>query len=432
MSSGEGNGSPMQKKLKSRLTLPVASLLVYVVFTFLPLIYTYFPVFGQLKIVLVAGVVMLLSFLFTRNMYGNSGVYRNPVVFLWANFLGLMVLGIFFSIDRGTTLSTITINLKYFLVFIVMIRIIDSRQRLDLLLFVFCTCGVLMSASTILNYLAGATMFQDQENLGLTAVNRAIALDRGLFGDPNDLALLNNTLLPFMFYFMLTGRKKVVSIAAAGTVIVANVLTFSRGGFLGMSVVLASVPVFFTEYRKRSWVLVPILAVLIGIFAPTGYWDRILTITSWEVDQETGMTGTRLDAWKLVWNASLKKPLLGVGAGNSVYISGMEARDWHAIHNSFLQVLSELGIFAFVFFILFYVIPIRKYSYLRKLLEKQGDPPSLMLYKCTLISFLSYGTSALFLPQAYNPLLFMLTGIWVIQSNRIAQLKTVGIRANAL
>jgi O-antigen ligase len=413
----------MQKKpLKSRITLPVASLLVYIVFTFFPLMYSYFPVLGELKIILVAGVVMLLSFLLKRNMYGNPGDYRNPIVFLWAYFLGLMVLGIFFSIDRGETLSKITINLKYFLVFIVMIRIIDSRQRLDLILFVFCTCGVLMSASTILNYVAGVTVLN----------YRAIALDRGLFGDPNDLALLNNTLLPFIFYFVLTGRKTIVSLAAATTVIVANVLTFSRGGFLGMSVVLTSLPFFFKEYRKRSWVLLSILAVLIGIFAPTGYLDRMSTITSWEVDQKTGETGTRIDAWKIVWTASLEKPLMGVGAGNSVYISGIENRDWHAIHNSFLQVLSELGIFACVLFILFFVIPIRKYSYFRKLLEKQGDSLGLMLYKCTLISFLSYATSLFFLPQAYNPLLYMLTGIWVIQNNRIAQLKTVGIRANAL
>jgi O-antigen ligase len=418
----------MTNNLRSRLTLPLVSLFVYIVFTFFPLIYIYFPVFGKLKIVLVSGVVMLLSFLLTIKEYGNPGAYRNPVVYLWCAILGLMILGIYISLDRGATLDIVIVNLKYFLVFTIMIRIIDSRQRLNQILFIFCVCGVLMSASTIFNYFTGSIELSGV----LTSVNRAIALDRGLFGDPNDLALLNNTILPFILYFLLTGRKIIVPFAAAACVVLANVLTFSRGGFLGMMVVLASFPVFFTDYRKRSLALLSILAILIFIFSPTSYWDRISTITDWKVDQETGKTGTRLDAWKLVLTESLGKPLMGVGAGNSVYISGREARDWHAIHNSFLQILSELGIFAFVFFLLFYVIPFKKYRNYRELLEKQGDSRDLMLYKCTLVSFLSYATTILFLPQAYNPLVYMLTGIWVIQSERIAQLKISEFRANAL
>ena len=267
----------------------------------------------------------------------------------------------------------------------------------------------------------------------LTGGYRAIALDRGLFGDPNDLALLNNTLLPFIFYFLLTGRKIIVSLAAATCVILANILTFSRGGFLGMLVVLTSLPVFFAEYRKRSLALLSILAVLILIFAPTSYWDRISTITSWKVDQETGMTGTRLDAWKLVLTASLEKPLMGVGAGNSYYISGREAGDWVSIHNSFIQILSELGIFALAYFSFFFIL-FRSLNIviLKSYWKNKKTPRGLILYKCTLISFLSYATTTLFLPQAYNPLLYMLTGIWVIQSERIAQLKTAGYRANAL
>jgi O-antigen ligase len=292
----------------------------------------------------------------------------------------------------------------------------------------FCVCGVLMSANTILNNFTGSIQVTDAH----TGVNRATALETGLFGDPNDLALLNNTILPFILYFLFTGRKKIVSYAAAACMVIANVLTFSRGGFLGMLVGLTSLPIFFTEYRKRSLALLSILAILVLIIAPTSYWERISTITEVEVDQETGKTGTRLDAWKLVLNDSMKNPLMGVGAGNSAYISGREARDWHSIHNSFLQVLSELGIFAFVFFLLFYAIPFRKYNNYKDILEKQGDSEGLTLYKCTLISFLSYAVTSFFLPQAYNPLLYMLTGIWVIQSERIAQLKTAGIRANAL
>jgi O-antigen ligase len=422
----------MQSNPGSRLTLPVAALLVYVIFTFFPLIYTFLPVLGQLKIVLVSGVVMVLSFLFTIRKYGNPGVYRNPVFILWCAILGLMVLGIFFSLDRGATLAIITANLKYFLVFIVMIRIIDSKQRMDLILTVFCACGALMSVSTIHNYFAGSIIRESHVVDTLTGGYRAIALDRGLFGDPNDLALLNNTLLPFIFYFLLKGRKVIVSLGAAACVVVANVLTFSRGGFLGMLMVLMSLPVFFTEYRKRSLALLSILAVMILIFAPTSYWDRISTITAWKVDQETGMTGTRLDAWKLVLTESMEKPLLGVGAGNSYYISGREAGDWHAIHNSFLQVLSELGIFSFVFFLLFFIIPFKKYRNFMELLGGKNDSSVIILYKCTLISLISYATTILFLPQAYNPLIYMITGIWVIQNERIAQLKTAGSRANAL
>ena len=93
-----------------------------------------------------------------------------------------MVFGLLVSFDRGVTLQIIEVNIKYFLVFIVMVKIIDSQKRLDIILKTLVVCGTIMAINTIYNY-----FFSRETLLG---GYRALALDRGLFSDPNDLAFI--------------------------------------------------------------------------------------------------------------------------------------------------------------------------------------------------------------------------------------------------
>src|SRR4030066_238627 len=117
-----------------KITIPIITLLIYIVLTYLPLIYTYLPIIGRLRIVLLSGIFLLISYISTHNKYTNYTAYKNPIFLYWIIFLTLMVFGLLVSIDRGLTLRIIEANLKYFLVFIVMVKIIDSLKRLDLIL----------------------------------------------------------------------------------------------------------------------------------------------------------------------------------------------------------------------------------------------------------------------------------------------------------
>lgn len=393
---------------KNTYTLPVICLLVFIVLTYFPLIYKYLPILGQLRLVLVSGIVMLIAYLLNQSHYKNVGIYKSPVVLSWFCLLGIMLLGLVFSLDRGQTLNMIMLNMKYFIVFLVMIKIIDNAQRLNTVIKVFVLCGVGMAMSSIYNYVTDNTEY-------LLGGQRVLAIDVGLFGDPNDLALFLNATLPFALYLLIKNKKKLIPLVGVLTIIVGIMLTYSRGGFLGLCVTGMAFYFFFASKQKKYLVLLMLLGVVFWSFSPAGYKERLGTITDVKTDTETGMTGTRLDAWRIVVAHSTNW-LLGSGAGTSVYLAGESMGDWHALHNSFLQVFVEMGAFALFFYINLFVKPYRQ---LRRYIGKPRDAlakSDIVLVKAVLMSFLSYGITVIFLPQAYSVILYLLTAIAVIET----------------
>ena len=181
------------------LTVPIISLMVFVICTLCPIIYSYLPILGKIKAVLIAGIIMLISFVLTVDHYGNAGVYKNSLFRALTGLLCVIGVSLFVSMDRGKTLDLLIVNLKYFLVIAVMIKIIDSNRRLDTLLSVIAACAVVMAWKCVLNYVTGQT----SSHSGYIS-SRALSI--GIFGDPNDQALLYNTALPIVLYFWIKGK----------------------------------------------------------------------------------------------------------------------------------------------------------------------------------------------------------------------------------
>ena len=85
---------------EKRITFPIFFLLVYVVCTFYPQIYPFFPFLGTYSAVLIAGWGLLISYLMTREKYHNPTAYKNPIFKAWIGFLIVLIFGIIFSADR--------------------------------------------------------------------------------------------------------------------------------------------------------------------------------------------------------------------------------------------------------------------------------------------------------------------------------------------
>lgn len=390
--------------------MAIQALLVYIVGTYFPLIFTFAPILGKLKIVLLAGVVLLISLITKQHKSTNATAYKNPIFYCWVVFLFLMMAGIFGSFDRGRTLELIEINLKYFLVFLVMIKIVDTPERFQKVLFTFTLCGIGMGMSAIYNYLFGTSGHELS-----TGGFRAVALESGVFGDPNDLALLLNTALPFAAYFFLTKGKKIFPLMGVLIIAVGVILTHSRAGFLGLCMTGLTFIFLFGKTKKKYIFLFLSLAILLWSFAPDSYKERIGTITDWEVDAETGKTGTRLDAWKIGIVEGLKYPILGVGAGSSVYVMGKTANDWHDMHNTFIQVFLDIGVPGFIAYLLLFVMPYKQFKKCKVYIKNIDHPIKFdILHHMIMTSLRAFAVTAFFTPQAYSPLFSTLTGITVI------------------
>ncbi len=397
---------------RSIVSFPISARSIFRILTFFPSVYTYVPLLGQMRMVLVSGIVLLISYMLTANSYKNVSAWKNSTIIALVGYFFAITLSMATSLDRGSSLKIIEMNLKYLLVILIMAKIIDDEKRQDFNLAVFISCGVGMAIISIVNYgVYGKTFVQ-----GGIISNRSIAVESGLFGDPNDLAMLFNVSLPFMLYYYFKSKHKTIPTLSIIITVIAIVLTHSRGGFLGFCAVTLGFLILKGKTRARYVLLVMIVASLVWLLAPESYKDRILTIgKEAQVDDELGEYPGRLQAWIELAPRGLENPILGVGAGCSIYVAGTARNDWVSIHNSFLQVFIELGLMGIIFYVCTYISQYMQYRHYRHKYGKVNEK-YVERFNYTLLSLLAYAVTAFFLPQAYSPIFYYISGVSVINA----------------
>src|SRR5262249_35144078 len=117
--------------------------------------------------------------------------------------------------------------LKTVIIFILMVNLIDSRQRLFSLWKMVVICGAALGLGAIKSYGNGEFALKGARIEGLIG---------GMFGNPNDLATSLDLLLPFAVLLMLTGKgvARLFYLGCAAVLGIGVLVTFSRGGFLGL------------------------------------------------------------------------------------------------------------------------------------------------------------------------------------------------------
>jgi O-antigen ligase len=189
-------------------------------------------------------------------------------------------------------------------------------------------------------------------------------------GNANETAasLVVGGTLAVALAFALRGKPvlRLLTAIAVPLCVFAVFLTLSRGGLvaLGASLVAAIV----MAGRRRGVVVgfagAAVLATVLyfGAFAPAEARDRIL-----ELEGGTGRT----DIWTVGWRMVEDRPLVGVGAGNFPVASihyllepgALMRTDFivdnpKVAHNTYLNVLAELGVVGFILFLAILAFPL--------------------------------------------------------------------------
>jgi O-antigen ligase len=182
----------------------------------------------------------------------------------------------------------------------------------------------------------------------------------GFMGDENDFALVMNMATAFG-YFMFLGadslKRKLFYMTATGVFIAANVVSFSRGGLVGLLFVG-----FYCWYKASKRLLFAVvIAGVAGVLyfsAPSAYWDRVWSIKD-EVRniKEQNISGTgegRWYAWEIGLRMFAEHPIIGVGQGNYNVLSHEYQKPeellsrrpmWgRAAHSLYLTIIQELGL----------------------------------------------------------------------------------------
>jgi O-antigen ligase len=237
---------------------------------------------------------------------------------------------------------------KVILIFVVAVNVMNTERRLRWLLLLVLAASVMLSFSAFSDYQAG------RFELAGTRVKGMLG---GLFDNPNDLALHLVTMTPLAVGLAFARRgllRKVVYVLCAALFVAGVVVTFSRGGFLGL--VVSSGVMAWKLGRRNRFVVMTLAAVALCVFivaAPGGYGQRVSSMFGGDV---TGSADARRD---ILWRSTLvalRHPLTGIGLGNFPH----QGQHNQVSHNAYTQVAAEMGFGALAFYLLFMVTPIRR------------------------------------------------------------------------
>jgi probable O-glycosylation ligase (exosortase A-associated) len=128
--------------------------------------------------------------------------------------------------------------------------------------------------------------------------------------DNNAFALAINMSLPMLFYLARVEKnrvlRRILNIAFVSGIITV-ILTYSRGGFLGLAAVLGLIAVK-SRYRIFSAFLIAVCAFLVLTFVPQQWMNRMGTIDPDNLDMSARQ---RLVSWGTTWNFVHDYPIFG-------------------------------------------------------------------------------------------------------------------------
>lgn len=239
---------------------------------------------------------------------------------------------------------------KAVLMFIIMVNVLRTRQRLVGLMWLSLAVGIYLSFTALDLYMKGEFKVEGY---------RVDVEVKGLFGNPNDLALHLVTMTPLAVALGFGSRGKlmrVVYFGAAALFIAANVVTFSRGGFLGL---IALSAVLAWKLGRRNRLKVSLVSIVVGglflLLAPGNYGLRILSIFIPGLDA-VGSSDQRRELLERSILVSLRNPW-GIGIGNFPIVGIRNL----VTHNAFTQVSSELGVLGLLAYVIFMVSRFARY-----------------------------------------------------------------------
>lgn len=242
--------------------------------------------------------------------------------------------------------------LKVVTIFVLLINLLDSLARLRAIITLVVALGTIISLAAIRSYLVGDFVVTDK-GVGV----RIAGLVGGIFGNPNDLANGLNLLLPLALALALTSRgwKRVLWLGCAGLLLAGVVVTFSRGGFLGL-LALGLVLLWKLSRDHRAGVMgaALVLMVLVLFALPGQYGSRMRSIINIQEDP-TGSAQARRELLVRAADLASRHLVFGVGMGN-YHIYSLHEK---AAHNSWLEISTELGVVGLLAYCLLIFAPLR-------------------------------------------------------------------------
>lgn len=348
-----------------------------------------------------------------RYLPGISRIFQNPFSFLLLLLQIPVFLSSFMAVVPELTFAPLNLYSRIILMSLLIVVLIQSLEHLRLLMLVMGgSLGFIGFKFGLFGMRGGGVQFTDGY--------------AGFIGDSNGLALAMVMTIPLCWYaipLVKTRWAKVAYATATLFCIITVVLTFSRGCALALAAVL----ILISLRAKRK---LGIVVVLIVFTAPAiylvfdKYVTRMKTISTFEDDSSAA---SRVEFAKAALKMSKDYPAFGVGFGSDNYIlltpKYLGYDSGRVVHNTYLQMLVDSGVFAFAIYLamLFGAILWLSFSVRRTRREAPHLLPYPIAMQTSLIGF-AIG-SAFYSRIQFEPMYMIMvaTGVWFILSRNLAE-----------
>jgi len=184
----------------------------------------------------------------------------------------------------------------------------------------------------------------------------------GMISDNNFLALALSMAIPLMWFGAQTVKPKWAKLALIGMVILnaaAILMTYSRAGAVALAAAFLLIA-WRSRHRVVILVALTLVTVPMALMLGQAYIDRLATL---KAPTEEASALSRLVLAKAGLKLWADHPWLGVGFGrqNQQLLLPRYMPEWwggfqgFVIHNTWIQVLTDSGIFAFLLYVLLYL-----------------------------------------------------------------------------
>jgi O-antigen ligase len=375
---------------------------------------TVIPALKTLRIALAAGGLAIAAHMFDATLRRRPVLPACPEVVTALALLIWAVLTLPFSYWPGGSVALLSDQyLKALVFFWLIAALVTSRARLRMFGWALVLCSIPLALTALTHFGSGTYVTTSAAPL------QRIGGIAGITGNPNDLALTLNLVIPITGALLFTSRgllPRAVAVVSLLLSIPAVIVTFSRAGFLTIcAIAIASVSCFVR--RRAAAPAAAVLVVAVGVlpFLPAGYLERLNTITDIEADRTGSATG-RWSDYQLSVRLIEQNPIVGVGLGQDILaLDQIRLRPtWRNVHNAYLEYAIDLGLPGLLMFLALLVTSLRS---ARRVEVRGSREPVLgdlgIIASGVRIALVAFVVAAFFYPVAYQFYFFCVAGLAV-------------------
>ncbi|HEX8855962.1 MAG TPA: O-antigen ligase family protein [Thermoleophilaceae bacterium] len=344
--------------------------------------------------------LLLIGAWLLRVVRRNETLRTSPAVLPAALFLMFVTLSLLLSPDIGVGVSKYLRYVLFVVFFFLVLQL--TRERKDV-----------VRALRVIALSSGVAAVIGLENFLFKGAGRA----GGPIRDPNDFAYLMAAILPITAYLFSADKLRRPLWGACFVVTFAAMLaTLSRGAIVG----IAALAVWAIVSRS-----VRIGGIVVG--ALTGVGVLLLSFTLWsgvineKLQSKSQIASANAQSREAFWDAAkrmwLDRPVTGVGPERFGELANQYVRnnpitlDKPVVHNTYLELLAECGLFALLAFVGYLIAVWRQLASGRRRAREAGDEDGWRLNTALQASLVVSIVSGVFLSEQLSVPFWLIGGL---------------------